>query len=299
MNNLILLAMCLIIGLLLKRVKMLPENAHIALNVIILYVALPAVSLLTLPELTWSLELVALCLVGWIIFGIAFFLFPFLGRNFGWDEKVIGCLILTAGLGNTSFVGFPVIEALFGKEALSLAVLVDQPGTFLIVSSLGVWVAATYSSGSMRKRDLAQKVLLFPPFIAFVLGICLGIWGWKADGGVRFLLEKFSSLLTPLALIGVGMQLRLKEIRDDFKYLIVGLGYKLLFAPLIIYVFYKVAGVSAEIFNVSVLEAAMAPMITGSILAASHGLHSRLASAMVGVGVPLSFLTLTIWYLLL
>jgi predicted permease len=299
MNNLILLAMCLIIGLLLKRVKMLPANAHIALNTIILYVALPAVSLLSLPELQWRVELLALCLVSWIGFGVAFVLFPFLGRNFGWDEKVIGCLILTAGLGNTSFVGFPVIEALYGKEALSLAVLVDQPGTFLIVSSLGVWVAAVYSSGQMRKRDLARKVLLFPPFIAFVLGITLGIWGWSADGGVRFLLEKFASLLTPLALIGVGMQLELKEIRDDFKYLMAGLGYKLLMAPLMIYLLYKVAGVSSSIFNISVIESAMAPMITASILAASHGLHSRLASAMVGVGVPLSFLTLSIWYFFL
>lgn len=299
MNNLILLAMCLIIGLLLKRVKMLPENAHIALNTIILYVALPAISLLTLPELKWSIELLALCLVGWIIFGVAFVLFPFLGKNFGWDEKVIGCLILTAGLGNTSFVGFPVIEALYGKEALNLAVLVDQPGTFLIVSSLGVWVAAVYSSGQMKKRDLARKVFLFPPFIGFVLGITLGMWGWKADGGVRFLLEKFAALLTPLALIGVGMQLQWKEIRDDFKYLVVGLGYKLLVAPLIIFALYKVAGVPQDIFRVSLLEAGMAPMITGSILAASHGLHSRLASVMVGVGVPLSFLTLSIWYFLL
>lgn len=299
MNNLILLAMCLILGLLLKRVKMLPEHSHVALNTIVLYVALPAISLLTLPELQWSIELLALCLVAWIIFGVAFVLFPYLGRNFGWDEKVVGCLILTAGLGNTSFVGFPVIEALFGKEALSMAVLVDQPGTFLIVSSFGVWIAAIYSSGEMKKRDLARKVLFFPPFIAFILGISLGMWGWKADGGVRFLLEKFAALLTPLALIGVGMQLQWKELRDDFKYLCVGLGYKLLMAPLIIFVVYRIAGVPAEIFRVSLLEAAMAPMITGSILAASHGLHPRLASVMVGVGVPLSFLTLGIWYILL
>jgi predicted permease len=40
---------------------------------------------------------------------------------------LIGCLILTAGLGNTSF-GFPIIEALYGEEGLKTAILVDQPG---------------------------------------------------------------------------------------------------------------------------------------------------------------------------
>jgi malate permease and related proteins len=43
----------------------------------------------------------------------------------------------------------------------------------------------------------------------------------------------------------------------------------------------------------------MAPMITASIVAISYGLKPRLASMMVGFGIPLSFLTLAIWYLLI
>jgi predicted permease len=48
-----------------------------------------------------------------------------------------------------------------------------------------------------------------------------------------------------------------------------------------------------------VIEAAMAPLITSSILAATNDLHPRLAGVMVGVGVPISFLTLFAWYQLL
>ena len=47
------------------------------------------------------------------------------------------------------------------------------------------------------------------------------------------------------------------------------------------------------------MEAAMAPMITGSILAIMYGLNPKLATQMVGIGVPLSFLTLYGWYHLL
>lgn len=79
--------------------------------------------------------------------------------------------------------------------------------------------------------------------------------------------------------------------------------FKLIFAPLLIYVLYDlILGNSPKdklIYQVSVMESGMAPMISGSIIAISHGLNSRLASLMVGIGIPLSFLTLAVWYFLL
>jgi hypothetical protein len=39
------------------------------------------------------------------------------------------------------------------------------------------------------------------------------------------------------------------------------------------------------------------PMITASILAATHGLKPRLSSMMIGFGIPISFITLAFWYL--
>jgi predicted permease len=58
-----------------------------------------------------------------------------------------GCLILTAGLGNTSFLGFPIIEALYGQEGMKTAILVDQPGTFVVLSTLELsWLLCTKGS---------------------------------------------------------------------------------------------------------------------------------------------------------
>jgi predicted permease len=48
--------------------------------------------------------------------------------------------------------------------------------------------------------------------------------------------------------------------------------------------------------KVSVMEAAMAPMITGAIVATKYELNPRLANVLVGVGIPFSFITLTVWY---
>jgi predicted permease len=299
MVSLVTLAIYLLIGIGLQRVKSLPDNAHSTLGALLLYIPVPAVCLLTLPELDWNLSLLSLTLVTWIIFGLAFFLFPYLGKKFSWDKELVGCLILTAGFCNSGFIGYPIIEALYGAQALKHAILLDQSGSFLIVSSFGIWVAITYSSGKMRKRILFKKILLFPPFVAFLLGLLGGVVGWRAEGLTREVLERFASLLTPMALISVGLQLHWSESRQEFRYLVLGLSYKLFFAPLLIFVLYFLVGVDKNIFRIAVMEAAMAPMITSSILAASHNLRPRLAGMMVGVGVPLSFVTLVLWYTLL
>jgi predicted permease len=297
--SLITLVLCLILGILLQKVKTLPTNAHTTLGALILYVPLPAICLLSLPHLKWDLSLIPLMLVTWIIFGVGFFLFPYLGKKFNWSREVIGCLILTAGFCNTSFVGFPIIEALLGKEALKNAIFIDQSGSFLIVSSLGIWVAITYSSGHMKKRLLFRRILTFPPFIAFLTGLFLGAVGWHAEGVTKEVLEKLAGLLTPMALISVGLQLRWNEIHEELRFLVIGLSYKLIGAPLLVFLIYYSCGIEKNILEVSVMEAAMAPMITSSILAASHHLRPKLAGMMVGVGVPLSFLTLGFWYYLL
>lgn len=299
MVSLYMLGVCLILGVLLQRVKTLPNNAHTTLGALILYVPMPALCILNLPDLRWEISLVPLMLVTWIIFGVAYFLFPWLGRKWGWEKELVGCMILTSGFCNTSFVGFPIIEAVLGPEALKNAIFLDQSGSFLIVSSLGVWVAITYSSGQLKKRILFKRILMFPPFIAFLVGILMGAVDVRPEGVFREVLERLAALLTPMALITVGLQLKWNEVRHELRYLLTGLSYKLIIAPMIIFGIYFLADVPRSVFEVSVMEAAMAPMITSSILAASHNLHPRLAGMMVGVGVPLSFLTLGLWYYLL
>ncbi len=113
------------------------------------------------------------------------------------------------------------------------------------------------------------------------------------------ILERLAGILTPMALISVGLQLRLDAIKSELRYLSLGLFYKLLLAPGLIFTLYFLFGVEKKIFNISVIEAGMAPMITSSILAMTHGLRPKLAGVMLGVGVPLSFFTLSFWYWLI
>lgn len=296
MTNILLLLICLAIGLFLQRNKSLPKDSHVAINTVILHVPLPAIALLNIPRLEWDLSLFSLVLVPWIIFAMMAVIVPYLGKMFNWDRPTVGCLILTAGLGNTSFVGFPVLEALYGKEVIKYGVFLDQPGTFLIVSLFGVFIATKYSSGSLRMSELLKKIFFFPPFLSFLLAVVLAIFGWQAYGMTESILGQMAATLTPLALISVGLQLKMRNIGSNFIPLVSGLGLKLILAPLVIFSLYSFWELPKQIYDVAVMEAAMAPMITGAIIASSYSLNARLSGLMVGVGVPVSFLTLTLWY---
>jgi predicted permease len=48
--------------------------------------------------------------------------------------------------------------------------------------------------------------------------------------------------------------------------------------------------------DVSLIESAMPPMVMGAVMAVSYDLNSELANMMVGIGIPLSFFTILMWY---
>ena len=173
MNNLLMILISLILGLLLQKVKGLPKETHVSINTIILHICLPSLIFVSLPTLIWNPALLSICFVAWIIFGGSFLFFTFLGKRFAWSRATVGCLILTAGLGNTAFVGFPIIELAYGKEAVKYAVLLDQAGTFLICSSFGVWASSFFSETSFSHFEILKRVAVFPPFVSLMFRFSL------------------------------------------------------------------------------------------------------------------------------
>ena len=215
MSALLLVVLCIAAGALVARAPH-PAGMVPALNWWVINVALPALVLVRVVALDWSLDLVWPAVAMWPVFFGAWLVIAVIGRALGWRRGEIGALVLTCGLGNTSFVGYPLIEALRGPEALGVAVVADQLGTFLLLSTFGLLVAACMS---------------------------------------------------------------------------VGLGWKMVLAPLTVWALLSMQGQSGDVLDITVLQAATAPMITAGILAQQYGLAPQLANRIVGVGIMLSLLT--------
>jgi malate permease and related proteins len=293
-----LLVISLVLGALARRGGRFPAQTPLALNAFVLNVALPALVLRVVHRLEMQPGLLAAAAMPWLVFGGAWLLFRAVGPRLGFSRSTVAALVLTGGLSNTAFVGLPLIEGLLGHEALEVAVVVDQLGSFLALATLATLFAARASAQDTRPSALLWKVARFPPFIA--LGVALLARPWEWPGWLEVVLERMGGMLTPLALFSVGFQLRLSGLRGRRRALALGLGYKLVLAPLgVALVLWALPGIHPLTFVVSVLQCAMAPMVSGAILAADHELDPELAALMVGLGLPLSFATvpLTLWLL--
>ena len=299
MDHFILLVACFVFGMLLRRSGRLPGNAHAALNGVIIHVSLPAVTLLYVHELRLDAGLLLPAAMPWILFGAGFVFFRFIGKLAGWPAGTIGALTLTGALGNTSFIGLPMIETFYGPKNMALGILIDQMGTYLVLSTLGILVAALYGQGEgVTAKGVARKVFTFAPFIAFVVALMLTPVEYPSWFVV--LLRGLGATLVPLALLSVGYQIQWSAVRGKMTELGVGLGFKLVAAPaLISLLFVWVFGARGEAVQISVFEAAMAPQIGASIVAIERNLDPPLVTLMVGIGIPLSFLTLPVWWHLL
>ncbi len=298
MSNLILLAVSFVIGILLRRSGRIPQHAPAVLNSFIIHVSLPALALLYLHDLKATGDIVLVAAMAWICFGLSAGFFWLLGRWLALPRATVGALILTGGLGNTSFFGLPMIEAYYGHEGLVSGIIADQLGSFLVLSTLGITVAGVYSSGRPSMAEIARRIVTFPPFIALALALILIPLDYAPWFTV--LLKRLGDTLAPLALVSVGLQLRLGHLAGNLRNLAIGLGFKLLLVPLVIYLLYvQLLGAQGQAIQVTVFEAAMPPMITAAIIASEHDLDPELSTLMVAVGLLLSFVTLSAWWWLL
>jgi predicted permease len=294
-NNLILLIFCFIAGVLLHRYKRMPINAPAVLNRFIIHVSLPALTLFYVHDVKFSSDVGLMVAMVWIFFALAAVYFRLVGRWLGLSQSTVGALILTGGLGNTSYFGLPMIEAYYGHQGLATGIIIDQLGSFLVLSTLGITVAGIYSSGRPGVGEMLKRVLQFPPFIALVIALLLIPMDYPA--WLTFVLKRLGDTLAPLALVAVGFQLRLGHLRGNGRNLAIGLAFKLVLAPLVLFLLYvPLLGAHGQAIQITLFEAAMPPMITAAILATEHDLDPPLATLMVAVGLVISFVTLTGWW---
>lgn len=298
MSPLLLLVACLVSGALVARIGHPPAALSQGLNWWVINIAFAALVVHVIPTVRFDWQYWFLVAALWLVFLGAWALFATLGRALHWSRARIGALTLGCGLGNTAFIGLPMIEALHGREGAKLALVADQAGTFAALSVGGTLVAALYSGKSASAAAVTRKVLQFPPFVALVIGIIAGaLGGWPQP--VDAIFERLGATLAPIALFSVGLQFRPQLQRGQVAALLLALGWKLALAPLLIWLGGLAIGVSSAILTVAVLQSAMGPMISATILAEQNDLEPQLANSVLGIGIVLSLLTVPLWDLLL
>lgn len=298
MENFILIFICLAAGMSLQRLTVFPANAPLCLNLYVIWIALPALILRQVPTLSFSSDLLVLLFMPWLMTALGAAMVFGASRLFAWSREVTAVLLLTVPLGNTSFLGIPMIEAFFGTDMVSYGIIYDQFGSFLALSTYGSFVLAIYSEQQCQSAGkIVKKILLFPPFLALLVALVLA--KILQQPVITDSLDLISASLVPVVMFAIGLQLKIRLASGQVLPFCFALAVKLLVAPFFALAICQLFGVDTPASRIAVFEAGMPPMVTAGAMAMSAGLAPRLTAALVGWGVLLSFASLSLLALFL
>lgn len=284
----------LALGMVFARRRTFPDNAADTLNRVVLYLCLPAAVLTYVPRLQLDLSLAGIIATPWLLMLLSVGLVSLATGLFGFERQVHAVLLLCVALCNSSFIGYPMVRALLGDHALPYAVVYDQFGTFVLLSTFGLYVLARYSGDAPPTAgEILLRILRFPPLWALLFAVTL--MPAEPPSWVASALKSLADAMLPLVMLAVGLTIQLRLSRAELAPLAVGLLLKLLVLPAVALPLSLAFGLRGEMLQVNVLETAMPTMITAAALAISHRLAPRLAAAMVGYGIVLSLVTLPAW----
>jgi malate permease and related proteins len=289
--ELVLVLVALAGGYLARKLGRFPDNASDVLNRFVIDVCVPATILRLVPTLTMRWDLLLLVVTPWLMVALALAASRLLRRALHLDAHSATVLFLCTALSNTSFLGFPLISALCGEAAVSLAAVYDQLGSFLILCTVAPLALARATGGPRQSAaEMAKRVLAFPPFLALLAALI----PWPQPAWLAQVLLQLSRALIPVAMFAVGLRLRVTPPAQRAAFA-AGLGLKLVLLPACALGLAELVGAAPEVRDVAVLETAMPAMITAGAMAMAANVAPALAAALVGWGLLLAQITVPIW----
>lgn len=297
MVNFILIAVCILAGFLLKNSGKLPPDPHKGINAWLMYLALPSVSFKYMPHIEWSADLLVPFLAPVLVFIFGFILVKLYTRGKAIDQPTTGGLMLMACLGNTGFIGFPLVAAYFGEHQISHAVICDQ-STVLLFSTVGA-VIAVKASGTKQVAfgDILKRVTRFPPLIGCVLALTVPRFINLAP--LEPLFTAFAATTAPLALFSVGMQLNFDSGTQNRAVVSFVLLYKLILAPALTLAAVFLCHGRGSALEISVFQMGMPSLLSAAVIANECNLNPPLVNRIVGIGIVVGLATTGLWFLII
>jgi predicted permease len=278
----------ILLGFFLKKIKFLNENEGDILRKILFNVSLPSLVMYSILTSNFSGNFIKMFLIVPITMLIQFIIVFLLGSIYIKDRKELATLILICVMGNTAFLGYPLVELFFGLKNLPIGILYDQVHfyTFLII------VYPLISIISRNEKFSIKSSFITPPVIAFLISLILKNFNMSS-----FFIESLNILkqsVTPLVLIYLGINLDLNITKNDLKYLLPPIFLKLIILPFITLYISNLLKSEQIVKNVSILQSMMPTMMATIIFGSQIGLNKKNIAKAVGITTILSTLTITI-----
>lgn len=247
--------------------------------------------LLLAPLVAWLAMLIGLgCSVLWMQL-----------QSVRWSRPRQGSFSLAAMLGNTGYIGYPVVLLLpqLGLDMFGWALFYDALGTLLGSYGLGAILASEYSGlpdlGSPRPpwQRWGLMVVRNPIILAFGGGLLLQ--PVPLPPVLETGLYAIAWTVVMLSLVLMGMRIQQIQSWQHLRPALAAVGIKMLFLPLLVGVGLTLAGIVGPIRLVLIVQAGMPCAFSNLVLAEAYSLDRDLSVTCVGLSSMALMLTLPLW----
>lgn len=202
-------------------------------------------------------------------------------------KKVVRFIIIFS---NSGFMGYPVLEGLFGKVGIFYGAVFNIPlNIFMFSAGIAIYTG---------KNDIKniKNVALNPVIISTIVGFLMFVFSIKLPYVVDTTLSSVGSITTPLSMIIVGTMLggvKLKDVFSGFQVYYTSFM-RLILVPIVVILLLKLLRADSFMIQICAVIEAMPAAVLASVLAQEYGADSKLAARSIFVTTIMSILTIPI-----
>lgn len=288
------LFLIMVVGYVMNKAGIIDREANVRYTKLVINISLPAqiitafISNRGIVSNQEVLMVFAITFVIYAVYGILAVLFTWMLRV---PPKQKGTYMFMIMFGNIGFMGFPVITAIFGEEAMIYAVICNVVFNVLVYS-VGITMISSSDDG-VAKFQLRR--LRNMPLIAAGLSIFLYFTGIPLPEQVMTSLDFMGNVTTPVAMLILGSTIAgmpIRELFDEWRIYIFS-ALKLLVVPLIIIFLLDRFSMDSELLKGTLIVLTAMPVATNTtMLAIEYDGDVQLASKGIFFTTVLSILTI-------
>ena len=287
-----LMFLCAVCGIIMKRRKILPDNAREVLTDLVMNLILPA-SIIHSFEVEFNMSVLRKFAIILIIAAAAQVI-SMVCANLFWNrqpENLKAVFQYGTQVSNAGFLGLPVTEGVLGAEGLMYA------SVFLIPQRIVMWTAGiAYFTRSTDWKGTFKKLAKNPCIVAVYIGFFLMLTQFKLPVMVESTLVKLAACTTPLTSILIGIMVADVDYRDLVSPMMFVLVFvRQLLLPGLVFLGCTLLHIDPLLTGVSVLLVGMPVGSTSPILAAKYGGDYVFAGKCVILSTVLSLFTIPLW----
>ena len=298
MDKLITLFIYIIVGYFIKRKNVVDDKFMAGFIKFLMCVTLPALVINTF-QIDYSGEMLkrgaSIYFISLIIYVFSIFIAVLSGRALKISRPALGVWIFAVVFPNHCFMGWPVMSAVFGEEALFYAAFANLAfSTFAY--TYGIYAIAKYGENDGGK--VSFKKLIFTPInVSIVIGIALFVTGLRFPSSVANAISGIGNVTTPLAMIYCGMLLtgnKMREVFADWRVYALSL-LRLIIIPALVFAFAGIFVKDPLVFAVLVIGHSMPVAGFCAMFAGEYGGDAVLASRFIFVSTLLCIITIPVF----